>query len=289
VAVEGNNIDIQKTGSACTVPSDDYANLMYYLSCVESVTTLDFGKLSDYKHYELYNNINFKKSVVILAALFDPLTLNQLGCFQLVDDDVIDHQNEFYKINQTKFAAIASEDIVIGSYKGKITEIMLYNIRWIRESYLNPMENVSHILTEDTSPSLTYSPRTHTEDYHYTPSYSSRTHTDDYHYTPSYSRSKDSCPCCGEEDDKDDDTDNDLLNIICCQCCNCIDCNVLRCCYKCKNGDPCNGWVLFLYILCSIVFPLGILVYLYGFLEGKFKVKAAGIWGFITGLTIVLI
>ena len=49
----GERITVSDVSADTSVANHFIAKLMYYLACIQSVTTLDFGALSDYKNYSI--------------------------------------------------------------------------------------------------------------------------------------------------------------------------------------------------------------------------------------------
>ena len=67
-----NKLKIEPVGSTVTVPNNNIAKLMYYLSCVLKVIQYNQNsKLIDFEHYYNLNNEE-KKLVYQLALLFKP-------------------------------------------------------------------------------------------------------------------------------------------------------------------------------------------------------------------------
>jgi len=83
-----------------------------------------------------------------------------------------------------------------------------------------------------------------------------------------------------------------LTDILCCNI-DRFDCNSCECeSFGCFDNDEkmcsCGSFTLFLFLV-FFFFPIGVIVFFSGLLEGKQKLKAAGFWGFVVGLSILLI
>ena len=67
-----NSLRVEAIGRSVYIPNNDYAKLMYYLSCVFTVIQYDKNnKLTDYKHYYLLTK-DEENALIILALLFNP-------------------------------------------------------------------------------------------------------------------------------------------------------------------------------------------------------------------------
>ena len=63
---------MEAIGRSVYVPSNDYAKLMYYLSCVFTVIQYEENnKFIDYEHYYLLTQ-DEKKALIVLALLLNP-------------------------------------------------------------------------------------------------------------------------------------------------------------------------------------------------------------------------
>lgn len=94
-----NRLKIEFTGNIVTVPNDNIAKLMYYLSCVASVIqyNLDY-KLRDYKNYFRLNP-DEKASVYIQAVKLNPKIFIEAGVFKVGSEFLRKgNMNEFLKI-----------------------------------------------------------------------------------------------------------------------------------------------------------------------------------------------
>lgn len=163
VSLNGERITVKDTSVDVTVPSNSYAKLMYYLSCIESCTSLDFGSLSDYRNYYKYGS-DVKSAVVELCQILTPELLEECGIFFYCSN--LDSGNKFIELKYEGVAAAANREISIGAYRCVVTSKMLYKYDWELRNYKNPLNDVTSSYQRET------------------PS-----------YTPSYTSSS-SCDCC---------------------------------------------------------------------------------------------
>jgi hypothetical protein len=133
-----HRVSIKALGSTTAVPDNKFARLMYYLGCVESISTISFGKYTKYRDYYSLSNEDLA-FVVKLALAFSPDKLREIGVFVEVSDDTMDSGNEFFEIEQQSFVALADDDIAIGAFRGKVNKIMAYKKSWLEKNYLAPL------------------------------------------------------------------------------------------------------------------------------------------------------
>ena len=89
VGYEAQSIGIKSTGTTASVPKNCNAQLMYYLSCVNScLPDLDAipPRLLDYENYIKLDDEE-RALLFAVAYLFEPKCLNDARVFFLVDDD----------------------------------------------------------------------------------------------------------------------------------------------------------------------------------------------------------
>ena len=64
-----NKVNVESIGKTVTIPNNDIARLMYYLSCVGTVINYDnMDTISDYEHYYLLNAE--QKEIILKPNLF---------------------------------------------------------------------------------------------------------------------------------------------------------------------------------------------------------------------------
>ena len=141
--INQSTIKMEPFGVIATVPNDDYARLMYYLSCVETVINYDkMNKLSDYENYKSLNSTQ-KKLLLDLCELMDPKLLIGARIFRVNEDLLLDNNsNQFYKITDQKIGISRNKEIMIGGKTVKILKIMVCKKNWLQEYYFNPIKNI---------------------------------------------------------------------------------------------------------------------------------------------------
>ena len=139
MSVVAHCIGIEKTGIPVTVPNDPLARIMYYLSCIESITTLDFGFLSDYKNYKSMSSS--QKDLILKAAkMFDPVSLVKLNIFLVINSQ---DSNEFWKINDQRLIHCnINRTLSIGQFRGNVTKIMSAPESWFNRNYYQPLREI---------------------------------------------------------------------------------------------------------------------------------------------------
>lgn len=144
------NVEVEPIGVKVTIPNNDIAKLMYYLSCV--ITVISYTQddiLSDYEHYYLLNS-NQKKVLFNLVASLNPLIFIKAGVFildpTLVPNDMI---NEFYQITDHKIGIKVQNKIMVGGQWIKVQKIMACKPFWLYKYYIFPMENLRKINTRE--------------------------------------------------------------------------------------------------------------------------------------------
>jgi len=134
----GERLHLEATGTKVNLCNDPIHRLMYYLNCIETISSFDFGHLSDFKNYGIYNTSVWEE-VISTASVFNPEKMLSLNFFIL--DDELESNNEFYKITHEQALAMSNGIITIGAYRGKITKNMKCRIIWLSENYYIPMQN----------------------------------------------------------------------------------------------------------------------------------------------------
>ena len=73
-----NNLKVEAIGQKVTIPNDDVAKLMYYLSCVDTVINYnEIDRLTDYENYDLLSvdgmaelfKLVFTRSCLLIAFI----------------------------------------------------------------------------------------------------------------------------------------------------------------------------------------------------------------------------
>ena len=146
-----NKLKIEPVGSTVTVPNNNTAKLMYYLSCVLKVIQYNQdSKLIDFEHYYNLNNEE-KKLVYQLALLFKPEIFLEAKVF-IKDADLLPSNvgNEFYKITDETIGLHVNQQIMIGGKSVKILKIMACDDSWLNRNYYNPITGIMNELRRRT-------------------------------------------------------------------------------------------------------------------------------------------
>ena len=79
IAQTGPQVSISQS-TTVSLPNNPWARLMYYLSCVESVSQFDFKYLSDHRRY-LELDTDDKEALLTLVILFNPDDMKKAHVF----------------------------------------------------------------------------------------------------------------------------------------------------------------------------------------------------------------
>ena len=141
-----NSIHVQAIGRTVTVPDNDIARLMYYLSCVDTVIRHDqTDRLSDYENY--YRLTKAEEDLLLqLVLLFNPKIFINAGIF-IVDQSLLPYNmdNEFYQITDQRIGIHVNQEIIIGGKSVKVLKIMACNTEWLNRNYINPLNNIINL------------------------------------------------------------------------------------------------------------------------------------------------
>jgi hypothetical protein len=141
--ISQNKFKVEHIGKEVTVANNDYAKLMYYLSCIDSV--INYGKMNmliDYENYHLLSATQ-KEIILNLCKKLNPRIFIDAGIF-IVDEKLLpdNYSNRFYKITDLKVGIKLNQEIVIGGKSVKILKIMVCNSNWIKNNYITPIKNI---------------------------------------------------------------------------------------------------------------------------------------------------
>ena len=138
-----NNLKVEAIGQKVTIPNDDVAKLMYYLSCVDTVINYnEIDRLTDYENYDLLS-VDGMAELFKLVLLFNPKIFIDAGIFIL--DPVLvpdDSDNEFYQITDERIGIHVNSEIVIGGRTVKVLKVMACNLDWLNRFYFEPWKNI---------------------------------------------------------------------------------------------------------------------------------------------------
>ena len=122
-----NRLKIEFTGNIVTVPNDNIAKLMYYLSCVASVIqyNLDY-KLRDYKNYFRLNPEE-KTAVYTQAVKLNPKIFIEAGVFKVGSEFLRKgNMNEFIKITDERIGVHVNQELMIGGRSVRVLKILAF-------------------------------------------------------------------------------------------------------------------------------------------------------------------
>lgn len=237
-------VTVADTSKIVKVADNTYANLMYYLHCIQDCSTLEFGKLADHAHYASLTKTE-RRSMVDICCKLTPTLMMKNGLF--VHTERMEENNKFIEIKHEKNeVAAADENVVIGVYRCRITQKMLFTRLWIKETYYKPMNEAKQMM-----PSIDYR----------------MTHT-----IPFDAANLDGC-----------DKANYYL---CCEFCTCADdvecCNSFVNCFSCSKVKECGSIVLI--VACFFLPALAVLMFIAGLLAKNAFVRAASFWSGLVGV-----
>ena len=148
-----NELRVRPIGRTVTVPNNDVARLMYYLSCVCTVINYDEdNKFTDYQNYDLLTRGEILE-LLKLVILFVPKLFSEHGIF-IVDEALVPSgmSNEFYEISDEKIGFHLSNEIIIGGMSVKVLKVMACTEEWIIRNYIKPLSNISNTIFKPEPP-----------------------------------------------------------------------------------------------------------------------------------------
>lgn len=243
--VAGARCSVRNVSTQVYVSDDPYAKLSYYLSCIHSISGIDFENLIDFQKYYCFDSDD-KNKIVIIAKLFQPQIFLQINAMVMTNNEVA-----FYEVNNQSFAALTNGEVVVGQYRGRIISIMAVNQQWLKKNYYDPLESISSIARRPIYRRSTFdAPRVSTE----------------------------TCKCSCSE----------------CLSCKCVCCKIQCCedievCTPCANDDEFSFWNFLFLLFCMGVPGIGFLIFIWGVVAEKWKLKLCGFYGFIVSTIIYLI
>jgi len=138
-----DNISIIPIGERTTVPNDDVARLMYYLSCVDTVINYQgIDKLSDFRNYK---RLTVDDIIVLfkLVLLFNPEIFLNAKIFILQIDPLPNGaDNQFYEITNERIGIHINNQILIGGRTVRVMKFMVCNPAWLMRNYYKPWKNI---------------------------------------------------------------------------------------------------------------------------------------------------
>ncbi|CAF4874030.1 unnamed protein product [Rotaria socialis] len=166
--LERSQTEIKRTTVTVTIPENNVAHLMYYLSCVCTVIDCnDDAQIQRFTSYQNWNHLTIddQKVLVFLCFTFSPDVFNDKVFFQK-DSLCVHHENEFYEINQQNHVLVGSESVLIAGRLRRVTKFMTYKLSWLQKYYIGPMgrltERLNSPLRHSTRQPIEYRPSTTT-------------------------------------------------------------------------------------------------------------------------------
>ena len=137
----GNRMGIKEIGQRTSVPDNDLARLMYYLSCVDTVIQYhEIDRLTDYQNYD---SLDVEDITVLLelVILFNPKFLVDKGIF-ILDESLLpnDLDNQFYQITDERIGIHINNEIMVSGRTVKVLKVMACDEEWIFRNYINPLK-----------------------------------------------------------------------------------------------------------------------------------------------------
>ena len=137
----GNRMGIKAIGQRTSVPDNDLARLMYYLSCVDTVIQYhEIDRLTDYQNYD---SLDVEDITVLLELVifFNPKFLVDKGIF-ILDESLLpnDLDNQFYQITDERIGIHINNEIMVSGRTVKVLKVMACDEEWIFRNYINPLK-----------------------------------------------------------------------------------------------------------------------------------------------------
>jgi hypothetical protein len=153
VIIGRNEVNVKKTTRPMTIPSNDTARMMYYLSCVCNVIDCDrdedIRRLTNYANWARLST-DERRPLLVLCYTFSPDVFGDKVFFHR-EELCVQFSNEFYTINQMRHRLVAVESIIIAGRERQVNKIMTYKMSWMRMYYLEPMPRLARQLVAQPS------------------------------------------------------------------------------------------------------------------------------------------
>ena len=138
-----NNVHIETFGERTSVPDDDVAKLMYYLSCVDTV--INYNEIDNLTDYENYDLLTLEEMTLLfkLVLLFNPEIFISAGIF-ILDENLLTYgmDNQFYQITDERIGIHVENEIMLGGRSVKVSKVMACNESWLIRNYYRPWKNI---------------------------------------------------------------------------------------------------------------------------------------------------
>ena len=141
MSIVAQQTGVKVIGNSVAIPNDPWAKLMYYLSCCQAVTTIDFSPLSNYSQYHLMGPQE-RDLILKAASLFSPDKMINGGPFMVMNN--LPSNNEFFEINEKKFEYHqVTSNISFGKFSGKVKKLMAARQSWYQTYYYEPIHEIT--------------------------------------------------------------------------------------------------------------------------------------------------
>jgi hypothetical protein len=139
-----SNIGIQEFGTTVSIPDNDVARCMYYLSCVCTVIDYDDTSIRRYTNYRNYWLLSAAE-VEIVYKLCLTLSPDEFEDKVFFESDALcgSSSNNFYEISQVRNRLGVVGSILVDGRTRQVTKIMTYKMGWMRRNYLEPMNRLA--------------------------------------------------------------------------------------------------------------------------------------------------
>ena len=153
-----DNYSIIPIGERTTVPDDDVARLMYYLSCVDAVINYQvIDKLSDFRNYQRLT-VEDMTALFKLVLLFNPEIFLDANIFILQIAPLSNGlDNQFYEITNERIGIHINNQILIGGRTVRVMKFMVCNPTWLMRNYYRPWKNI-YEMAKNYKPPSPYDP-----------------------------------------------------------------------------------------------------------------------------------
>ncbi|CAF1532467.1 unnamed protein product [Didymodactylos carnosus] len=133
-------IELESVGLSTTVPDNDLARVMYYLSCVCSAIDYNDNDIQRYRNYNEYYRLTEEEKllVVVLCGTLSPDVFID-KCWFESDALCGTSSNKFYNLKHFRADIIAVESIVIAGSRVQVKQIMTF--KQVR-NYIEPMKRL---------------------------------------------------------------------------------------------------------------------------------------------------
>lgn len=151
-AIGNVRMEVQDKTRVVTVPNHPVAKLMYYLDCVCDALQIDRSVSEDIEELRNYQNYQYlseqqRTELMVLCTMLSPDVLLDKVFFQN-DEMCGELGNKFYEIGMISNKILVSSSIVIGGQTRNIKCIMAFQMSWLRNNYVEPMQTMARQLEE---------------------------------------------------------------------------------------------------------------------------------------------